>query len=51
MKYCTDSLTVLQSSIANIESKFQLAEEEMLQLRNNLRHSEKLTDDYRDQVS
>ncbi|XP_071097458.1 outer dense fiber protein 2-like isoform X4 [Haliotis cracherodii] len=41
----------LKSSIANIESKFQLAEEEMLQLRNNLRHSEKLTDDYRDQSS
>ncbi|XP_048244947.1 outer dense fiber protein 2-like isoform X2 [Haliotis rufescens] len=40
----------LKSSIANIESKFQLAEEEMLQLRNNLRQSEKLTDDYRDQI-
>ncbi|XP_067661876.1 outer dense fiber protein 2-like isoform X2 [Haliotis asinina] len=41
----------LKSSIANIESKFQLAEEEMLQLRNNLRQSEKLTDDYRDQLN
>ena len=42
---------VAQSSITTIETKFAQADEELLQLRANLKHYESLVDDYKSQVS
>ena len=39
-----------QSSIATIETKFRQADEELLQLRSNLKHYEGLVDEYKSQV-
>lgn len=39
-----------QSSIATIENKFQQADGEVVQLRENLKQYENLVEDYRDQV-
>lgn len=41
----------IQSSITTIETKFAQADEELMQLRSNLKHYENLVDEYKSQVS
>jgi len=51
--FCTSPPLFLhtQSSIATIETKFAQADEELMQLRSNLKHYENLVDEYKSQVS
>lgn len=41
---------ILQSSIATIEAKFRQADEELVQLRGNLKQYENLVEEYKSQV-